>query len=117
MSGPTTGPRASVGQWIGYVAGRSVFALLGILPLRAARAAGAGLGHLFFLVSSRHRGIARRNLASALGDRLQRLAHGGTLGACDARGFELAQRSLICGKAAGGGWKMLDPFPMQSHSP
>ena len=63
-------PRATVGQWIGYAAGRSVFALLGILPLCAARAAGAALGRLFFLVSSRHRGIARRNLASALGDTL-----------------------------------------------
>ena len=62
--------RATVGQWIGYAVGRSVFGLLAILPLRAARAAGAGLGRLFFLVSPRHRGIARRNLASALGDTL-----------------------------------------------
>lgn len=71
MSRPgAAAPRATIGQWIGYAAGRAVFALLAILPLRAARAAGAGLGRLFFLVSPRHRGIARRNVAAALGDRL-----------------------------------------------
>jgi KDO2-lipid IV(A) lauroyltransferase len=58
--------RASVGQWLGYVVGRSVFALLALMPLRAARGAGAALGRLFFMVSSRHRGIARRNLEAAL---------------------------------------------------
>jgi KDO2-lipid IV(A) lauroyltransferase len=44
-----------------------VFALLALLPLRAARGAGAWIGRLFFAVSPRHRGIARRNLESALG--------------------------------------------------
>jgi len=67
VSGAPDGPRATLGQWLGYVVGRAVFALLALLPLRAARAAGAGLGRLFFLVSARHRGIARRNLEAALG--------------------------------------------------
>lgn len=67
MSGTPDGPRATLGHWLGYAAGRAVFALLALLPLGAARAAGAGLGRLFFLVSARHRGIARRNLEAGLG--------------------------------------------------
>ena len=66
-AGSADAPRATFGQWIGYAAGRSVFALLALLPLRAARGAGALIGRLFFLVSPRHRGIARRNLEAALG--------------------------------------------------
>jgi len=61
------GRAPTFGQWIGYAAGRSVFAILALLPLRAARGAGAALGRLFFHLSSRHRGIARRNLETALG--------------------------------------------------
>jgi KDO2-lipid IV(A) lauroyltransferase len=67
VSGTPDGPSATLGHWLGYAAGRAVFALLALLPLRAARAAGAGLGRLFFLVSARHRGIARRNLEAGLG--------------------------------------------------
>jgi len=50
--------------------GRSVFALMALLPTRAARRLGAGLGRLFFRLSPRHRRIALGNLASAFGDRL-----------------------------------------------
>jgi KDO2-lipid IV(A) lauroyltransferase len=67
VTGTPDGPRATFGDWLGYAAGRAVFALLALFPLRAARAAGAGLGRMFFLVSARHRGIARRNLEAALG--------------------------------------------------
>jgi Kdo2-lipid IVA lauroyltransferase/acyltransferase len=55
---------------VAYVFGRSVFALLAILPLGAARAVGRGLGRMFWRLSPRHRRIARANLEAAFGPTL-----------------------------------------------
>jgi KDO2-lipid IV(A) lauroyltransferase len=69
--------REPFGHLLSYLAGRSIFAILALLPTRIARGVGAGLGRLFFRLSPRHRRIALANLAAALGDRLsepQRLA-------------------------------------------
>jgi len=46
VSGTPDGPRATLGHWLGYAAGRAVFALLALLPLRAARAAEIGRAHV-----------------------------------------------------------------------
>jgi KDO2-lipid IV(A) lauroyltransferase len=62
--------REPLGHLVTYLAGRCVFALMALLPTRAARRLGAGLGRLFFRLSPRHRRIALGNLACALGDRL-----------------------------------------------
>jgi Kdo2-lipid IVA lauroyltransferase/acyltransferase len=62
--------RAPLGHLLSYAAGRSVFALMALLPTRAARRLGAGLGRLFFRLSPRHRRIALGNLAAAFGDRM-----------------------------------------------
>lgn len=65
--------REPIGHWVVYLLGRIVFAMLGLLPLGAARACGRGLGRLFWWLSPRHRRIARGNLtiafAGALGAR------------------------------------------------
>jgi len=62
--------REPIGHLVSYAAGRSVFALMALLPTRAARRLGAALGRLFFRLSPRHRRIALGNLAGAFGDRL-----------------------------------------------
>ncbi|HYV85547.1 MAG TPA: lysophospholipid acyltransferase family protein [Patescibacteria group bacterium] len=62
--------REPIGHLLVYLAGRLIFALMALLPTRAARRVGAVLGRLFFHLSPRHRRIALGNLAAALGDRL-----------------------------------------------
>jgi KDO2-lipid IV(A) lauroyltransferase len=64
--------RVPLAHRLTYVFGRSAFAVLGVLPLGAGRAFGAGLGRLFFRLSPRHRRIARGNLEAALGETLDR---------------------------------------------
>jgi KDO2-lipid IV(A) lauroyltransferase len=64
--------RVTFAHRLTYVFGRSLFAVLGILPLGAARGFGAMLGRLFFRLSPRHRRIARGNLEAALRDTLDR---------------------------------------------
>jgi len=59
--------REPITHLVAYLFGRSLFGVLQLLPLRAARAVGRALGGLFWHLSPRHRQVALANLDAALG--------------------------------------------------